>query len=66
MRYIVAQGALCQLSAKFLPVMQRFGRLLCVEVLNKYQAVMHFKFFVPLSKCFVLIIILCFSGIIFQ
>ena len=67
MRYNVVQGALCELSTKFLHVMQGFGTLLCIKVLNKYQAVIYFKFFVTLSKFFsVLPIIVCFSGIIFQ
>ena len=49
MRYNVDQGALCEVSTKFLPLMQGFGRFLSIKALNKYQAVMHFKFFVSLS-----------------
>jgi len=49
MRYNVAEGALCELSTKFLQALQGFGRLLCVKVLNKYKAVIHFNMFVSLS-----------------
>jgi len=49
MRYNVAQRALCDVSTELLHVIQGFDRPLCIKVLNKYQAVMHFKFFVPLS-----------------
>jgi len=49
MRYNVAEGALCDVSTELLHVMQGSGRPVCIKVLNKYQAVMHFKFFVPLS-----------------
>jgi len=49
MRYTVAQGALCEVSTKFLPVMQGFDRFLSIKAVNKYQAVKHFKFFISLS-----------------
>jgi hypothetical protein len=49
MRYNAAQGALCEVSTELLHVMQGFGGLLCIKVLNKDEAVMHFKFFVSLS-----------------
>jgi len=49
MRYNVAQGALCYVSTRFLHVMQGFGRLLCIKVLNKDPAAMYFKLFISLS-----------------
>ena len=49
MRYNVVQGALCEVSTELLHVMQGFCRLVCIKVLNKDQAVMHFKFFIPIS-----------------
>jgi len=41
MRYNAAQGALFEVSTKFLHVMEGFVRL-CIKALNKYQAVMYF------------------------
>jgi len=49
MRYNVPQGALCDVSTELLHMIQGFGRLVCIKVLNKDQAVMHFKFFIPIS-----------------
>jgi len=45
----VAQRALCEVPTELLYVVQGFGRRIIIKFLNKYQAVMHFKFFLSHS-----------------
>jgi hypothetical protein len=43
------QVALCEFRTELLHVMQGFGRRIIIKFLNRYQAVMHFKFSLSIS-----------------
>jgi hypothetical protein len=45
----VVQRFFFEVPTKFLHVMQGFGRRFIIKLLNKYQFVMQFKFFLSLS-----------------